>query len=111
MAFTTDLWGLVLDLKKRFDSLDTHRQFITLAIGSLICSFLYGYLLDGWVREDLRESPVTVAQVMKINNFHSNTKKINKKVREFICINRSLHSCIIISSRTWTKTELIIHKQ
>ena len=62
MALGSDLWELILDLKSRFDSLGTPAQFVTLSFASLFCSFIYGYLLDGWINEEVIENYTVIAQ-------------------------------------------------
>ena len=64
MTMSTDLWNLILDIKSRYDAIGTDRQFIFLALASLFCSFIYGYLYDGWIDDELLDSPHIVAQVM-----------------------------------------------
>ena len=63
MSFSSDLWNLILDIKGRYDSIGSDRQFIFLALASLFCSFIYGYLYDGWIDDELLDSPHIVAQV------------------------------------------------
>lgn len=62
MAIGTDLWELILDLKQRFDSLGTPSQFVALSFASLFCSFIYGYLLDGWINEEVQDNYTVIAQ-------------------------------------------------
>lgn len=62
MALGTDLWELILDLKSRFDSLSTPSQFVLLSILSLFSSFIYGYLLDGWINDEVRDNFTVIAQ-------------------------------------------------
>eukprot|EP01084_Bolivina_argentea_P242414 406673_1 len=62
MAVGTDVWELILDLKARFDSLGTPSQFIWLSMGSLFCSFIYGYLLDGWINDEVADNDKVIAQ-------------------------------------------------
>eukprot|EP00484_Ammonia_sp_Unknown_P018320 CAMPEP_0197036046 /NCGR_PEP_ID=MMETSP1384-20130603/13664_1 /TAXON_ID=29189 /ORGANISM="Ammonia sp." /LENGTH=450 /DNA_ID=CAMNT_0042466173 /DNA_START=20 /DNA_END=1372 /DNA_ORIENTATION=+ len=62
MAVGTDLWELILDLKHRFDALGTPSQFVALSFASLFCSFIYGYLLDGWINEDVVDNYTVIAQ-------------------------------------------------
>jgi len=62
MAVGTDLWELILDIKQRFDALNTPSQFVLLSLASLFSSFIYGYLLDGWINDEVRDNFTVIAQ-------------------------------------------------